>query len=229
MSNLEFRNPKQNYFRTTRAYRLAPESGNIGINLHTSGIDACNIYLGKATTAIKKKVTRTLARIGIDLLTKAVPLTPIDPDPAVGGQLRESGRATINFIGGETFLDIAWGKKEGHVTANPSRLESRNYKSITEARMNVSFARLSDDKREDVALWAHEDLMPFGATGHPRARTPGTGPKYLEKPWLANKDTYMSMIKTSLSNRQVAAYIKGIGSVQKGKGKYDIDRLKIRG
>jgi len=69
----------------------------------------------------------------------------------------------------------------------------------------VQYTR-ENSRGEDIALWCHEELLPHDqrtnrAKGMKYARTPGTGPKYLEIPFIEKRDEYISFIKTYLVNK----------------------------
>ena len=64
--------------------------------------------------------------------------------------------------------------------ANVSRYSKR-------ISLQLSFER--EDKGKDIALWTHEELLPFpkATKGQWYARKEGTGPKYLENAWNVHR------------------------------------------
>lgn len=178
-----------------RAGRLAgpqPEERNIGVSFTTIGIDETKMELDKLGDFISSNTARVVANIIGDLLARSVPRTPVDT-----GELRESGRAFLQF--GHTFIDVAKGKKDGSVTLNTARLPKSGLKNARFIRGNVSFTRESNGK--DIAVFTHEYLNPYGSGTSPKARTPGTGPKYLENPWNENKESYLEYARREIAGK----------------------------
>lgn len=175
----------------------APTTGTSGrpggrpgpaMSLHTYviGTEEVILNLGKLALAMKYKAAMMLSAIGIDLLSRALPLTPVD-----SGKLREEGEVTLQL--GGTYKVVATGSKEGNVIQRDVEIPLSRLHAVSQMNMIVQFYR-TNEFGEDIALWAHEDLNPHGSTQHPRALTEGTGPKYLETPWLANKGDYIGML-----------------------------------
>jgi len=167
-----------------------------GISYKTNMIgieETKNIFHRKVGTAINAFTARAIATVGVDLLAKAQPRVPVDT-----GKLRESGRVILEY--GRSHINIAKGTADGSISVDNTRVDSRRMQGVTEILVNVSYARINS-QAQDIAVWAHEELAPFDApvSVHPRARTEGTGPKYLELPWLANYNKYENFIKSELT------------------------------
>jgi hypothetical protein len=167
------------------------------------------------------------------VLRRATPRVPVE-----SGELRESGTAVVRFRGARNYaMLVGTGKADGSISErDTSRLskigrEGRIKKhGITHIIGNVLFQKINEFG-EDVALWAHEDLLPYTSrtsppTGPPpsisikeaeslnmllAARTPGTGPKYLELAYLESKDEIVSILRNAVSIRNLKSYIKSTG------------------
>lgn len=209
--------------------RLQPISGTIGISLKDLGQLEANIEgLGRV---IRKKVAEILAQIAIDVLARAVPRTPVDT-----GLLRESGRAYLEYghsgspIGRVKYKDVGWGRKDGSIEADPSRIDIQD--TTKSVGVGVEFSREGEAIFAggtgilDVAVWAHEDLNPHGGA-KPAARTPGTGPKYLEGPYLEKKNEYTSILERELSTKGIIKSIQGLVKLKPRTGKYMVDEVKL--
>ena len=157
------------------------------------GIEETQNILRKVGTSITAFTARAIATVGVDLLAKAQPRVPIDT-----GQLRESGRVILEY--GRSHINIAKGIADGSIKVDNTRINSKRMQGVTEILVNVSYARINSEA-QDIAVWAHEELAPFDAPVyvHPRARTEGTGPKYLELPWLINYNKYENFIRNELT------------------------------
>jgi len=182
---------------------------------------------------ITTTVARTLAGVVNDLLSNALPRTPVKT-----GELRESGTAVITA--GRKKIVVGQGTKEGTVMANLSGLTKGALKGAKSINANVSFRRFSMDKGEvvDVALWAHEELLPHeerenkDSEGHipgeaAYARTPNTGPKYLEIPFYEKFGTYSSVLTKGvfgsvINNIRQASVIKSTK-----KTVFEVDSVEI--
>lgn len=137
--------------------------------------------IGTCNGIIRQRLIDYLVGVGVDVLRYAIPRTPKDT-----GQLRESGTVTMDT--GRKFLDVARGHKDGGIqllsalsTFTP-RAAKHVAKKAAYLQSIVHFHRTAESAEgpRDIALWAHEDLNPYGGVA-PAARTPMTGPKYLEK------------------------------------------------
>ena len=152
------------------------------------------------------------------------------------GKLRESGTARI-YLGDmnkTNYITIATGNKDGSVSVNlskmiPSRFADRNYKTVSG---DISYQRISEETGLDIALWTHEALQPYedrfkGIRSGWYARSPGTGPKYLELPWLQHKAEVVSYIRNSIKavEKDIA---KGIKVKKQSKTHYEVDTVDIR-
>lgn len=174
-------------------YKVVLTGGTVNvIPVERSVLTLTNDIIGdKETTAVIRKLGHTLtvftakalAHLLADTLALSQPTVPIDT-----GKLRESGRAIIRYVGGSgTYNIVARGKRSGTVEVDLTKITSNKVKNAREILGEIDYSRLSDDRRIDVAIFTHEFLNPFGSKVKPRARTPGTGPKYLENAWNKSK------------------------------------------
>lgn len=134
---------------------------------------------------------KAVGAVMIDLLARAQPRVPVDT-----GQLRKSGRAALNYVG-RSYIYIGWGEHHGGIKGDLGRIESSQFKNATAIEGDVHYGRLGKDEQGntiDVAQLTHEYLHPYGSPDRFTARTPGTGPKYLELPWLEMKNTYIAWL-----------------------------------
>lgn len=166
---------------------------------------------------------RLLGNIAIDLLSKTQPKVPWDT-----GQLRESGTAYVVY-GGRSAQVVGRGTKDGGVKANLGRVKGRIPKGVNLLTANVTYRRFGDNGR-DIAVWTHEELLPFEARpARPAARKPGTGPKYLESTWYENRDQYLNWIQDTFSQDSISRDIQKMLSVKRtAKGKFEVDTVKLR-
>ena len=158
----------------------------MSLQTHVIGVEEVILNLGKLSLAIKYKAAMLLSAIGIDLLSRALPLTPVDT-----GKLREEGEVVLQF--GGTYKVVATGSKEGNVISKDAEVPISRLHAASKMNMIVQFYR-TNEFGEDIALWAHEDLNYSTSQQRPHALTPGTGPKYLETPWINNKGDYVGML-----------------------------------
>jgi hypothetical protein len=99
-------------------------------------------------------------------------------------------------------------------------------KKITSIDAYVSYDR-ENEEEEDIALWTHEAISPFGSSSRPRARQPGTGPKYLEIAWLESKDRLIAHLNQVVT-RCLDNLKKGIKYKKpKNPGKYTVNEVKL--
>ncbi len=181
------------------------------------------------------------AQIAIDLLRNALPRTPIasKEDGTVlpdGGKLRESGRATVLYREGKEIADVGFGQKNGGVVVDLSRLKTAKgaFRGAHTIGSRVTFHR-TNAKGEDIALWAHEDLLkyvprpkPMSKIGKYVARHPDTGPKYLESVWLEKKNKYITFLKRVLSNQSIAQALIQLGGKPPSGEKYKLAPIKLQ-
>ena len=221
MANLKFHRP---------AWRIdKPLGAGEGINIKLSSIDPdVNLVLRNLNALeniIKIRIAKTMSGVVVDLLSKALPRTPIDT-----GELRES--ATGKLLLGSKTLIIAKGNANGSVTDLTQKIRASVLRGATKLEYDVSFTR-TNEKGDNIALWTHEYLSSYEARAmgiHPAARTPGTGPKYLEAPWLENRAMYENKILESVSTNRIARIVQGRTRRKKtGKGKYAVEQVEIIG
>jgi len=188
----------------------------VGIKETSSGLT------NELTEAITIYSARALAIVAVDLLAKAQPRVPYDI-----GFLRSSGQATLK-MGRKTEI-IGFGKDDGTTVSWMGKINTAKLIGVRTIRADVSYHRLGD-KGEDVALWTHEQIFPYEARPRkPAAKQPGTGPKYLEIPWLENMGNYINFLESELSGKGFEHNIALISKLrQKRVGKYIIkDFVKL--
>jgi len=170
------------------------------------------------------KVAQSVAAIVTDLLANAQPRVPVDT-----GELRESGTASIQ-AGRHRTMIIATGNADGGVD---SQISGINKASISHSRQitgEVSYAKMVGSF--DVAIYTHEDLSPYtgepGTRDNPRARTPGTGPKYLDIAWRERQNYYTQLLDEALSNKVLSEDVALVSRIKKRKtGKHTVDETEI--
>lgn len=223
---------------------LAPEVvPTMGVNFRLTGIDFNQAIenIGVLGDAITYEVASVIAKSLIQLMALAQPRVPYYAGGELGeestGKLRESGRVMLVLSGAGSYSTIVgYGKIDGTVEANLSKLRPSSFKGSKCKAIggNITYSRINDEG-EDIALWAHESLLAYEERGSkaPAARTPGTGPKYLEIPWLENKDVIVANIQQSIKDLNT----QGIGSkimrwvkrtiIRKRRDKYGVDVVKL--
>ena len=214
-------------FKFRSHFKSGPEEPEraYGINLVRDivGIEETrNILEYKLGTAITAFTARAIIAVGVDLLANAQPRVPYDT-----GKLRESGR--VNFQYGRVAIDVAKGKKDGSIEVDTLRVGTKRMKGITNIQVNVAYSRTNESDK-DIALWTHEELAPFDAPSeiHPRALQPGTGPKYLERPWLENYNRYESFLAGELTGTRLEKHFSKIIRKKTIKaGKFTVDYNEI--
>jgi hypothetical protein len=190
-----------------------------GVTIDNKEISRLFDNLTTTYNMISVKAARILSLIAVDLLSKAQPRVPYDT-----GELRRSGKARL-VLGNSEYV-VGSGNEDGTVTANLAKLSWDRVSNSTRITANVHYERFNADG-EDIALWTHEELNPYTSAVHPRARFPGTGPKYLENPWLENKGTYIKMIQEDFStlSNDLAKIAKKRST--KGMGKFTVSTVEL--
>jgi hypothetical protein len=198
-----------------------------------------------AGSLVTQKSVRALAILAIDLLRQAQPTVPIASDVKGrllphAGQLRESGRASVLYRGGKEAVDVGTGRKDGGVNVDLSKLRAATgaIKTAHTVEARVSYYRVNKEG-DDIALWAHEDLLPAvprpggkkpeALRGYYVARREHSGPKWLEGAWLKNKGYYLSYLTRSINNQILAHDLRKIAKYVdvKGLGKGRVPRVKL--
>lgn len=192
-------------------------------NVKVIGIEETIRNLRKELPAIINiKIARTLAIIGVDLLANSMPRVPVDT-----GELRRSGVAFVRL--GKRRFDVATGTEEGTVKADLGVVTSAGMGNVRAMHLDVAFYRMGN-QGFDVAQWTHENLLAHeqrSAGGPPAARTPGTGPKYLELPWKEKREAYIALLRGELTRGlerdiQLASKVR-----QRRVGKYEVDVVEL--
>lgn len=190
---------------------------------------------------VKYNTTVVVREILIDLMVQVQPRVPkhrvfdgeeerFGPMPPPG-QLRESGRAVLLYEAGSRkfYQDVGIGKADG--TIDVKQTISKSYFKATYIGGTLYYQR-TNDQGQDIALWAHEYLG-YEHERHDKnrdpskyyARTPLTGPKYLETPWMENRKKYISWL--SYSMRTIPKKVGKISKITKVPGKYTVDRVEL--
>ena len=176
---------------------------------------------------------RVLAEIGIHLLANTHPRVPYET-----GELRSSGRAVLIFGRGRGgyYKTVARGVSDGIYgsldkveTIDFSELKGRvtKAKGIDKVLLNVFYTKTGEDG-QDVAVFTHENIADYGAGTHPRARQPGTGPKYLERTYIENKADYISWIRDRFSYSKIRGdIIASMRVARRAKSRYEVDVTRL--
>ena len=218
-------------------YPTSKAKGRIKLVRDIVGASDTIEVLEKLNSAVAIYAARAIAIVVTDLLTRVQPRVPYDT-----GLLRVSGTATVKL--GRSTEIVGVGKEDGTVTSWLGKITKSKLSGVRTIQGDVSYSRFNDSGK-DIAIWTHEELQPFdrrpssgGIAGIKYARFPGTGPKYLEIPWLENFSTYESFIKDELSGKEFEGNITLITKLrQKRTGRYEIkefrdiilDQIKLEG
>ena len=200
-------------------------SVGVGAKVDPQSIKSLKKNFDGINTIITTSIARAIASIGVDILSNAQPRVPIDT-----GKLRKSGISTLHFD--KSYMIIGRGREDGTVMANlryvKAKLPSKKIST------SVFYHRFSDTNEDfDVALWCHEILNPHDqranrVEGESYAITPGTGPKYLEIPFVEKYDRYVKFVKNLASNKVLDNVIEKAKHVVEGtRTKYKVDRVDI--
>ena len=212
---------------TYTEYKLpkVPEAGPVGISLR--GIPEAINNLTVFKDLLSDKAVEVVANIVVDLLAHSQPRVPHD-----SGELKASGRAVVLFGSGgkggyhKIVGEGTWNHESG-VKANLSGLKGRT-RNLNWISGNVVYSRENEDG-EDIALWAHEELLPYEARpAKPAATKPGRGPKYLETPFNERRDTYMGWLSDAFSYGELSRDIRKGLQVSKIGREYEVDITKLR-
>ena len=179
--------------------------------------------------AVSLKLAKTLAVIGTDLLANAQPRVPFD-----SGALRRSGTVAIEFDGRKRVI-VGQGR-QNRILANIGAVKADIVGGAKRIDMEISYYRMDEETGEDVALLTHEALGPFDERpskderipGDYYAKQPGTGPKYLEIPWMEKRDTYYRALMDAVSEKELAYDIELISKIYQNKtGQYTVDLTEL--
>jgi len=167
-------------------------------------------------------ISRDLIDFCVNVLHMAVSIAPYET-----GELRRSGQVNFYLGRGRTstlVADVDAGA-DGNFTVNKLVDSIRQVSNRIEAE--ISFERT--DKGIDIALWAHEDLLPWvprpkreSQKGRWHARQVGiepksTGPKYLERAVNEHKRLLMGIMERA-TTRAIQEYNKIHGTrIRRGK------------
>ena len=210
---------------------LGKKSGGVTLEVAKIDIDKVIENLKIVGETVTYNAARAVAESLVAILAYAQPRVPYYPGGALGkastGELRESGEAVL-YLGGIQKV-VAKGNIDGTITANMTGItKSGLKKKVSWVSGEVFYMRIEDGL--DIALWTHEDLLPYDqrdAKGvyEAAARSPGTGPKYLEIAFLQNKKEIINAIKSAveLTPDKLMAKSKAEGAV----GKYAVSRVDL--
>lgn len=211
-------------FNTSVLFDIPALTGNYGTGvklLRISGVEECiNNLVNELPKILQVQYARAVAAIGIDVLSRSLPRAPVDT-----GKLRESAVAKLRM--GRGIQTIGRGQKDGTVKADISGIVRDALSNVRQINLEVSYYRMSDKTPGfDVAQWTHENISEYGG-GHPHARTPNTGPKYLEIPWKERESKYRKLLRDVVNERKLASDIALASKIiQRRVGKYEVNVTK---
>lgn len=178
----------------------------------------------------------------VTILAYAQPRVPYYPGGDLGdpstGDLRRSGTATIALNG--QLEVVATGNVDGTINVNNTGISPSAFKrkKIDVILGFIDYNRISERGMLDIALWTHENLNPYeGRPGVGKgrkslagskqyyARSPGTGPKYLELAWIQNKRDILGYIEQIVKKTPEA--LKSMIVKQGRQKKYTVDEVKL--
>lgn len=218
LMDFKYKRPKPLHF-TERPETKSGKGYRSGVN--TIDVTGAAELIKTSLPALKGIVTlealTAISDVMTHLLANAQPRVPVD-----SGELRESGTASVTFgkvaIKGGSSRIVAKGRADGSIIAYRNNISAINVKGSNAKNISgiVSYDRSNADG-EDIALWAHEDLLPYGSGMSPEARTSGTGPKYLENAFNENKLKYTQILRLAFEKR-LSINLTGIMNVTKKAG-----------
>jgi len=210
--------------------------GNSGVRLEGVSETVNNLKL--TGELITNKAVKMMGMIMADILTNTQPMVPLqstaqgEPLPW-GGKLRESGLANVFFgwAGKSGYaIVVGRGRRDGGVDVDLSKLRGRlnRAKRIRKVSGMVMYKR-ENELGEDIALWTHEELLPYGSSGSPHARFPGTGPKYLESAFQAKQRIYIAWLRKHISTGALGNIIANSMNITKrGKDRFSVNIAKLK-
>jgi len=217
---------RESSYKKSSFYQYEEGKAGVSTSEFTSLID----NLKTLGILINYKAARAIANVALDLMSKVQPRVPYgvytrgENDPPAG-RLRRSGRIHM-YARGKGFKTIGYGMEDGTVMADLTKVTHQWVKGAKDLNINIQYTR-ENDEGDDIAVWCHEELNPYGTTTPPRARYPNTGPKYLEIPWEENKDTYMSYLKGELSADVLTRDIAKIAVTKSRRKKFMVDSVDL--
>lgn len=152
---------------------------------------------------VAKAVSRAMVEIAYDILQEAVIGCPYET-----GQLRNSGMAEflIHGVGRRQILQVVGADDSGEFDIWISQRRINKFGKLM--TIEISFgreihriSRAGEPFAADLALWTHEELLPYPKMGKGAwyARKPGTGPKYLENAF----NTFKEYIEEAILNAAI--------------------------
>jgi len=207
-------------------FPIEAEAGPVGVSIRGVKEFVENMKIVKEY--LSDTAVRVIALIAVDLLVTAQPRVPYDE-----GKLRQSGTALVLF-GGKYSKIVGRGRlspanaPDATIDVDLSGLKGRT-EGIKYLSANVSYHR-TGDMGVDVAVFTHEDLLPYEARpAHPAARQVGTGPKYLESAWNEKKEQYLAWLRDAYSYNELEKDLRRmmVGSAR-AKNKFEVEITKLR-
>ena len=174
--------PAQDY-RTVKSKKLKEMDADIKsvVDSITNLTDRNSFY-----RLLTQYVSEELIAFCVEVLDMAVSIAPYET-----GELRSSGQVNFYVGGGHTSALIAEVEADSSGGYKVKKLVDSINRPASKIEAEISFEKV--DKGIDIALWAHEDLLPWinrpkrgDQIGKWYARQPGpepksTGPKYLSR------------------------------------------------
>jgi len=227
-------------------------AGSIKIDIVDKDFNLVFKNLQAVATLTKFAVARAIASIAIDLLADSQPRVPyydgggeISLAGGLGkastGKLRLSGRAVMQY--GRGYKDVAWGRMDGGINYDISLVTRAATRNATKFGAVVFYSRNYDSdsmtspwgisaSEDNLAEWLHQNLQPHQARsikkrgdGMYYARTPGTGPKFLEIPFIQKKQSYIEHLYKVVN--RVEKVIPLISKFDTSKGLHRADRVEL--
>jgi len=162
-------------------------------------------------------ISKELIDFCIYVLREAVERCPYEK-----GELRGSGQVNFYLGTGRTSHLIADVEADSSGNFTVNRLVDTIRKVANRIEAEISFERI--DKGIDIALWTHEDLLPWvprpkreSQKGRWFARQVGTGPKYLSGPVSENRFRIQGLMEKA-TKRAIKEYNQKHGTrIRRGK------------
>jgi len=229
--------------------------GNISLQLGAIQLDQAMKNLVGSTNIITYEVARTLVNIADDFFKYAQPLVPYETGLLRESARGSLFIGTQRGFGGYAVDVVTAMKPQvtrtliGGVEDTPTERYSYSVNPIMEVhRGKVTRNRFMKKKgvgkldlflhyhrtgyfgtsstESNVAEWTHEYLLPYAARPRkPAATKPGTGPKYMEIPWLARESIYRDWIIESIREGIIEGGKQS--KVTKRGAQFTVDEVKL--
>lgn len=234
--SLSSRLQKTAFYETGGEYTTSKWRREKGLEFY-GGAEGIGIGIGisQSLEALRDEITLEAVKIAgkaiVEVLKLSQRMVPHDT-----GELKQSGTAILNLgrttRGGVRALTIAKGNRfwnNDTVTTDLRKLTSKKVREMKNKYIGLTVQYTREGEHgEDVALITHEDLAPYGSFKRPRARMPGTGPKYVEIPFRKIRGSFLSDMKNVPMNVQKSlSRLKKIQTARK-KGPYEVNTFYLR-